>query len=223
MWGRIVFYFLFFFIFISAVLWKKQQIISRRNLPVISIANEWSKHGVPIETSKVDLGPILKTTVLTAKINEAGIASSYVSWAVQGQLSLNQDLLIPATGKNLRGKIVRVSSLPHPTTGLYLVESKVIDPHVFRPGDTIRIFASIPLIKQALRLPASVVYKAEDHFYVWKVVDEKVEKQKVKLGATSNQYFQIIEGLAREELVAKSGANQLEQGRPIRIIGGYSD
>ncbi len=200
MWYRTLFYLFSIVIFIVAVQWKKHQIILRRNQPVISIANEWEKHGIPVETTKVDQGPIFETTVLTAQIGNNGLASAYVAQSIKQKLKLNQNVTIKNDMNLVPGKIVNISAGPLSTTGLYLIESKIIGNQSCQKGDTVKIFASLPIKNKVMRLPASVVQRDQDNFYVWKVEGEKVEKKWVKLGATSQQYYQVVDGLLLEDL-----------------------
>ena len=88
---------------------------------------------------------------------------------------------------------------------------------VLRPGMFARVRLFTSGSKDSLVIPEESLFPLGDDKYVYKVVDNKAMRQKVEIGQRREGRVEIMNGLAREDVVVTAGVIKLREGVPVSI------
>lgn len=87
---------------------------------------------------------------------------------------------------------------------------------------TVTVSLKAPTGSPGIRIPASaLVTKPDKSFHVWVYDDDSslVSERAVEVGAVDTAGVQILRGLAAGDLIVAAGANQLQPGMKVRVLG----
>jgi len=68
-----------------------------------------------------------------------------------------------------------------------------------------------------LLVPVSSVFEEAGSDYVWKIVNRKLQKQKIARGASDVRYIEILEGLAEGDSVVVTPEERFREGMDTKI------
>jgi membrane fusion protein (multidrug efflux system) len=85
-----------------------------------------------------------------------------------------------------------------------------------RPGMFVRVRLALAEKPEALMLPEQALVPDPAGAFVYRVVDGKAEKVKVKTGVRRNAQVEIVEGLAAGDVVVSAGQLKLRPGAAVR-------
>ena len=71
--------------------------------------------------------------------------------------------------------------------------------------------------RASAEVPSSAVFSAEGNNYVWRVVDNKVERVAVKTGNTHGDRIEIVSGVNSGERVVSTPNEQLQDGGKVKV------
>jgi len=121
--------------------------------------------------------------------------------------------------KTYHGTIVRISEQADPGTGdvdaLVLVAN---EDGLLRPGLVCRGRIWLPDVADAIVVPVAAIADRSGTPVVSVVREAKSYEVAVKLGAQTQEYAQIIEGIAPEDWVVTEGGYGLPDGCPVEIL-----
>jgi membrane fusion protein (multidrug efflux system) len=86
-----------------------------------------------------------------------------------------------------------------------------------RPGMFARVRLFTSSSKETLVVPEESLFPVGDDKYVYKVVDNKAQRQKVEIGQRRDARVEIVNGLAREDVVVTAGVIKLREGAAVTI------
>ncbi len=88
---------------------------------------------------------------------------------------------------------------------------------VDRLGDGFRVEAEFILWQgdQVIQIPTSALIRDQDHWYVFRLTGNKVQKVEVKKGRQSGLWVQILDGLKAQETVVRYPNDQLADGATV--------
>lgn len=93
--------------------------------------------------------------------------------------------------------------------------------NALRPGMFVRVRVIVGERDNALLVPEEAIVPAGQDFYVWKVVDGKSQRAKVRVGVRREAKVEIVDGLAPGDRVVVEGQLRLARdGQPVRIANG---
>ena len=87
-----------------------------------------------------------------------------------------------------------------------------------RPGMFARVRLALAEKENALMLPEQALVPDPAGAFVYRVVDGKAEKVKVKTGTRREAQVEIVEGLAAGDVVVSAGQLKLRPGAPVRDV-----
>lgn len=77
--------------------------------------------------------------------------------------------------------------------------------------------ATTTTVASAVELPASAIVNSDSHKYVWRIVDDKLERVAVSTGAERNGRVAIIAGIHSGDHVVNNPASTLQDGNKVKI------
>ena len=143
---------------------------------------------------------------------EADIADSYAE-----KLSTGAKAIIKIGQLQLEGTVVNIT--PSVKNGViqFIVMLKDARNSRLRSGLKTDVFVSHGIQEDALRIPNASYYIGAGEYELWVVKDGQAEIRKVKLGESSFEYVEVINGLNQGEQVIVSDMSQYKGKKSIKI------
>jgi membrane fusion protein (multidrug efflux system) len=155
----------------------------------------------------------VSTLVVRVQVSELDISGLSV-----GQRS---DMTVDAVdAAAFTGTIRRIFPAADSLTRMVPVEIGISGPAVrqLRPGYLARVTLKLGERSGVLLAPASAVVGASDARAVYLKRGERVERRAVRIGQTSGDVIEILEGLSVGDTVVSVGAEQLRDGAQVRVV-----
>jgi membrane fusion protein (multidrug efflux system) len=123
-------------------------------------------------------------------------------------------------GLRLPARVQRISPVVDAATGTFRVTVEIPDPEGrLRPGMFARLSVIYEQREDALLVPRSALLDGDGGDAVFVVSNGTARRQQVRLGFSSGDRVEIIQGLADDDQVVVVGQNGLRDGASIRVIG----
>ncbi len=121
-------------------------------------------------------------------------------------------------GKTFEGKVFAVNPLIDAAGRSVVIRAMVRNPDTsLRPG----MFARVRLItrdaQNALVLPEQALVPQGDQQFVYRIVDGKAVRTKVDVGQRRDAKVEILNGVAKDDLVVTAGQLKLRDGAPVSV------
>ncbi|RXR24563.1 efflux RND transporter periplasmic adaptor subunit [Flavobacterium stagni] len=158
------------------------------------------------------------------------VSNMYVSTTVPetyvGKLKVGTevDVFLTSLGKTYKGKVRQVGNFINPSNRSFGIEVTVPNPQgLLRPNQVAKLRIIDYVNKKALVVPTNVIQKdanGESYVYVASEVNGKTAKAKkvvVKTGQSSDNFTEILSGLAAEELIVTDGVNTISEGMKLNF------
>jgi membrane fusion protein, multidrug efflux system len=120
--------------------------------------------------------------------------------------------------KTFNGRILAINPLVDASGRAIVIRAQVKNSDtLLKPG----MFARVSLItdeqKQGMTIPEQALIPVGDDFFVFKVVDGRVQRTKVELGQRITGFAEIVRGLAANDTVVTAGQPKLRDGGAVRF------
>ena len=137
------------------------------------------------------------------------------------QVQVGQSLQIQLDalpGKTFEGKVFAVNPLIDAAGRAVVIRAMVRNPDTsLRPG----MFARVRLItrdaQDAMVLPEQALVPQGDQQFVYRVVDGKAIRTKVEVGQRRDAKVEILNGVAKDDLIVSAGQLKLRDGAPVSV------
>jgi membrane fusion protein, multidrug efflux system len=118
------------------------------------------------------------------------------------------------------GVIRRIFPAADSATRMVPVEVALSGPAVrqLKPGFLARVTVKLGERPGVLLVPAAAVVGSRDARAVFLLRGERVERKLVRLGQSSGQFVEVIEGLQAGDSVVVAGTDQVRDGGQVRIV-----
>ena len=128
-------------------------------------------------------------------------------------------LAVEAWDRSEQGRLTTLDNQIDTTTGSLRVRARFDNPgETLFPNQFVNIRLTLQTLPRAVSVPVDAVQFGTQGNYVYVVRDDKAHVQVVKLGATTADRVQIVEGLAAGERVVLEGMDRLRNGSPVKIV-----
>ncbi|MGV3483714.1 MAG: efflux RND transporter periplasmic adaptor subunit [Planctomycetaceae bacterium] len=125
-----------------------------------------------------------------------------------------------ATGKSLDARVTRTSLQLDPQSRSLSTEIDIENADLkLLPGAFVTAKILLEERADVLTLPISAIVKTATDTVCCVVVDGKIEHRPIELGLRVGDDVQIVSGLDGSETVVLVGANSLQPGQPVEVIG----
>ena len=122
-------------------------------------------------------------------------------------------------GRLASGRLTTLDNQIDTTTGSLRVRARFDNPgETLFPNQFVNIRLTLQTLPRAVSVPVDAVQFGTQGNYVYVVRDDKAYVQVVKLGATTADRVQIVEGLAAGERVVLEGMDRLRNGSAVKIV-----
>lgn len=163
-------------------------------------------------TPNSKVATIVRTSVLRLRIDvpEQSIGKIAVGQGISAQVSAYPD-------RNFAGTVVRVAPNLNATSRTLTVEAEIENTGgLLKPGQfaTVRITQSKP--EPGVMIPTSAVRTEGDINKVFVIKDGVANERQVQLGLLENDFIEVKQGVAENELVATSNLDKLGDGVIVR-------
>jgi len=143
---------------------------------------------------------------------EAEIADSYAE-----KLSSGAKAIVKIGQLQLTGTVVNIT--PSVKNGViqFTVMLKEAGNSRLRSGLKTDVYVSHGIQDDALRIPNSSYYIGPGEYELWVVKEGRADKKKIKLGESSFEYVEVINGLSQGEQVIISDMSQYKNKKTLKI------
>jgi membrane fusion protein (multidrug efflux system) len=123
-------------------------------------------------------------------------------------------------GRTFEGKVFAVNPLIDAAGRSVVIRALVRNPDTsLRPG----MFARVRLItrnaQDAMVLPEQALVPQGDQQFVYRVIDGKAVRTKVEVGQRRDSKVEILNGVAKDDVIVTAGQLKLRDGAPVNIAG----
>ena len=118
---------------------------------------------------------------------------------------------------NFEGTISSVSSRVDPTTRSILVQAKInnLDEKLI-PGMLLNLKVVFKE-KQSLSVPEEALLIQGKEKYIYKIVNNIIQKTKVEIGRRNEGKIEVLSGLKENEIILAEGTNKVRPKRKVKI------
>ncbi len=165
--------------------------------PVFQVADA-SEVWVTAQIDDIDVGKVREGQEVEI------VLPAYLGHSLPGRIAWIAATATPRTETGIGGKVVRARIELTGGTG------------PLRPGMEVDVSTQATIARDVLLVPADAVIEDETGRFVLKVVNERVERGDVVLGANNYVHAQVVEGLAAGDLVVVDGKENVKPGDKVR-------
>jgi RND family efflux transporter MFP subunit len=123
-------------------------------------------------------------------------------------------------GEEFEGRVVRISPILDPQTRTAPVEIELENAGELLKAEMFaRVDLSLETEREALMIPRDALVHRSDRQGVFLLEGETVRFQPVVPGLTEGDLVEIVEGLDERDIVVGKGANLLQNGDPVQLLG----
>ncbi len=155
----------------------------------------------------------LDASVFTAQVDEADIGRVKVGMAAKVTLDAYP-------GQEFTSKVVSIGKAAQATTTggtIFPVDLEMTDVGVQlllgMKGDA---SIEVSAVTEAVVIPVEALFNENGRNYVYLVENDKLKKQEIQVGATTETQVQVLSGVQAGQVVALSGATQYSDGMSVR-------
>jgi membrane fusion protein, multidrug efflux system len=158
------------------------------------------------------------------------LSNMYVSTSVPetyiGKLKIGTpvDVFLASLGKTYKGKVRQIGSFLNPSNRSFGVEVSVPNPdNLLRPNQVAKLKIIDYASQNSVVIPSNIIQEdSEGNKFVFTATQINgntgiAKKAIVKLGKSSGNITEIIEGLAAEDVIVTEGANAISEGMKLNF------
>lgn len=149
-----------------------------------------------------------------------GVSECYLPQLVPGQTPVGIETDAYPEDE-FEGTVFRVGVAVDAVTRTGEVEIRVPNPdRKLKPGMFARMTIVASQRENAVVVPDSALIRERDNVYAFVVNGSKAHRQRVKLGLSQGQYYEVLEGLSAGDMVITHGQRQLKDGQMVEVVEG---
>jgi membrane fusion protein (multidrug efflux system) len=123
-------------------------------------------------------------------------------------------------GKTFEGKVFAVNPLIDAAGRAVVIRAMVRNPDTsLRPGMFTRVRLITRDAQDAMVLPEQALVPQGDQQFVFRIVDGKAVRTKVEVGQRRDAKVEILNGVAKGDLIVTAGQLKLRDGAPVSVAG----
>lgn len=162
-------------------------------------------------------------TLMTVVRNDVLELEAAVPSRQAAELRAGQAVKFTANGRQLEGKVARISPTINPANRTLTVYLQVPNPRGEMRGNTFATGRVVTRrVDNAIVIPAAALRQsaAGGQSFVYRIVDDKVDVAQVELGVSDEQAAtaQVLSGLAVGDRIIVGNLGALGRGMPVRVV-----
>ncbi len=172
----------------------------------------------------VDVGArVDDTTVLTTLDDlveieiEFSVPEIFFARVRPGQLVQATSASFP--GETFTGRIAMIDSRIGQVSRAFRVRAVLPNPDLALPAGMFRHVSVVLEERPAVLIPEQAVLAEGDGTFAFIVADDRAERRQIRLGQREAGTVEVLDGLAADESVARTGLQRLRDGVAVRVLG----
>jgi membrane fusion protein (multidrug efflux system) len=122
-------------------------------------------------------------------------------------------------GRSFAGEIATIATRVDPESRSLGVRALVPNPdRLLKPGLFARVTVDVEVRPDAVAVPEQAIVPRGDRLLVYKIVDGKAVSATVKVGLREYGRVEVVEGLARGDVVITAGQQKVQDGTPVTVL-----
>jgi len=214
---RVIFYIAAAVLFLTVIWIKKEAIIRSDKAEIVSTMLEWQKHGKPVNVKKIKKEDFAVYVKISAEQIDDIILGSYVTANIKRVIKEGAPFYLRVDNKKINGKVINVQQNINLNSGLYPILLKMEKAQKFPKDSIIQIYLKTQMLKDSLVIPTDSLIEENGEYFVYKVVENKVEKFSVEMGKANGEDLVIKKGIAIGDMVVTHGLSKISNGDKVRI------
>lgn len=188
-----------------------------RSNPIISFVSEWDKYGKPVIAKKIKTADIPIYTKFTVIRHSDTSASGFVTADIKEKLKQNQKVYSTPDDNTPCGKILKIGRELDINSGMFPVKVKCNTP-VSLSNSIMIVFAQTQTLQKTLVVPNNIIDISRNHYYLWKIDNQKAKRIHVSIGLRNGYGTIINEGINEGDILVLNGQNTLKENDMVNII-----
>ena len=120
--------------------------------------------------------------------------------------------------RKFSGTVTRFANALNPTTRTMRTEIDIPNhDHTLRPGMYGNVSLNLDVHKNAITIPATALIIEKDKKFIYKVVNNKVEKVEIETGIDDGIQVEVVKGLTGDEKIIVKGSNAVSDGDTVNV------
>ncbi|MBM7702559.1 efflux RND transporter periplasmic adaptor subunit [Metabacillus iocasae] len=177
-------------------------------------------NGIVAEVGIVEGGMAAPNIPVVTIVDQRDIAATFQVNSYQiSQLKSGNNAIVKFDGINQEfpSTINTVSPTADPQTNLFTVKIPVSnEQNLIKGGMKATAMVTIDSISGALVIPKESILYEENKPYVFVAKDDRVARTPISLGFSSGDVYQVVEGLAENDVIVTNGKERLKDGDTIK-------
>ncbi|WP_207458314.1 efflux RND transporter periplasmic adaptor subunit [Azospirillum sp. SYSU D00513] len=122
-------------------------------------------------------------------------------------------------GRSFKGEVYAIDPMVDVNGRAVMIRARVDNPEGnLRPGLFARVQLTLKVEQDAVTVPEQAVFAFGKKQFVYKVVDGRAAQVGVTLGERRDAEVEIVEGLARGDVVVTAGQMKIGDGAPVMVV-----
>lgn len=159
--------------------------------------------------------PIVTVTSIDSIIFKSNVIEKYLNYLKVGQKAVVYSESIP--GKTFEGKLSFISPVSTTTGQQFPIEITIVNSKGELKGGMTGSAKLKIKSSNSIVVPRSAILEREGLYYVFKVIDDKAVKKRVKLGIENEKYVSILEGVSKGDKIIIENVDKVIEGETVAI------
>lgn len=213
---RVVVYLAIVGLVIAAVIRQRGVITNNRSREVASIMSLWDDEGRPVRVRKAVMENLVKDQKITLVREDNGVFRGYVTKDVKKKIYPEQAVYLVNGDHEKRGEVQGVDENIDMNTGLYKIYVRMDDAVMER--DRVIAYIENTSGEKGFSVSNDAIDLENGNEYIWKVVNGRAERNKVKVGERYGNLAVITEGIDEGDVLIVEGQKLINEADPVNII-----
>jgi len=137
------------------------------------------------------------------------------------QIGQTVKVYISSTGKEVRSKIEELNTVADSITGLYKGAVIIDNPDFeLKSGMVAKIDISFDEENDYFLLPVNSVLSDEEGYFVYSVLEGKVEKKRIKIADDDGEFIEVYSGIDEKDKVVIKGQEFIKDSVDVKVVRG---
>ena len=202
---------------IAGIAWRFVVYYRMERRPIVSLFNEWSAHGMPVDVCELKRGTFKIWRRTTATPMDGGLLHAFVTKHRKDRIRVGQSALIDLRNLALPARVTSVSNVRDIDTGLYEVRFCPNDSSSLSKAPFYHVRVNTRTIQGALVVPIETVQGMGDRSFVWAFDGEKVRRMPVEMGFSDGVSVLLSSDVGPTEFIVTDGFENLVEDLRVQI------
>lgn len=159
----------------------------------------------------------LQTVAFVISGKEEDVLKFGISESVKNTIQSGDEFVFMYKNQEYQGKITEIDNKISQISGLFDTEALIEGDYDIPPGSKVKLILLKDKAKNAISIPLSSLYYANNLPFVYVLEGNKARKKDVEAGIYDESYIEIISGITEEDQLIASWSNELYDGAEVLL------